>query len=96
MKRWKITVEAYPHSLPGKTSVEAQELCGGRLHTFDITADEFRDAVKIAFAIAKGVESNPHCWKAPIRGVVQDTDRTGTLVDEERMLADSAIRTFPP
>lgn len=69
MSRWIVTIEAWPHSLPGKTRDEAQELAGERRAEYEVEAQEFRDVVALAHAIQKGIKSNPAVWEAAIVGV---------------------------
>lgn len=68
--RWKITVEAWPHSM-GITREEAQEKAGPRSRTFEADAEDMTAALKVAKAFAAGIASHPLVWQAPIMAIVR-------------------------
>ena len=72
MRRWKITLEAWPHST-GNGQDADQKLAGERVQNFTVDAEDARGALKLAEAIAKGMEANPMTWRAPITAIVLET-----------------------
>jgi hypothetical protein len=70
MNRWRITIEAWPHST-GKGADKDQALAGEREQTFHVVAYDIREAMKLADCISEGMQSNPMVWKAPIKGIIQ-------------------------
>lgn len=75
MKRWRITIEAWPHST-GAGQEADQKAAGDREHYFYVDAENIRDAMKMAECFAQGMERNPAVWKAPILGVHVDRSRS--------------------
>lgn len=67
--RWKITVQAWPHST-GNGQVNDQNAAGDRERTFEIRADNMKEALKHAQSIVLGIESHPMVWQAPIMAIV--------------------------
>ena len=70
MKRWKITIEAWPFSQV------SQELAGKRSNDYPVRAEDMADAFRQAEAIAMGVRANPAVWRAPITAIVGESDLT--------------------
>lgn len=77
MHRWKVTIEAWPYSLPNMTRDEAQKLAGARSAEYEVEAQGFHEAVTLADAIVQGIRANPHVWRAPIVGLRQDIEVGG-------------------
>lgn len=71
MRRWKITVETWPYSLPNMTKADAQKLAGTRSADYEVLADCAKSALRMADAIVMGVKANPAVWNAPIVALVQ-------------------------
>lgn len=63
---WKITIEAWPHSIGGQSQAETQVACGGRIHTFKHFCSDFSEAFEAATLLSKGMLTNPVMWQAPI------------------------------
>lgn len=72
MHRWRITIEAWPHS-SGKGQTADQALAGERVQTYEIDAQTIAEALKLADCIARGICSNPAVWQAPIFGIIRVT-----------------------
>lgn len=70
MRRWKITIEAWPFFL-GCSQEEAQKLAGERSKDYVVCAIDASQELAFAEAIAMGVRSNPAVWRAPITAIVQ-------------------------
>lgn len=68
MLRWRITIEAWPHST-GAGAEADQKAAGAREQYFYADADDFTEATKLARCFADGVKANPAVWMAPIMGV---------------------------
>ena len=71
MTRWIVTIEVWPHST-GNGNEADQKAAGNRVNTFAVDADCMREAVKLANAIAQGMEAHPMVWRAPITGIVKE------------------------
>lgn len=71
MTRWKITIEAWPHSTGNGNEVD-QAAAGDRKREFIVYADGAKAAFALAEAISMGVQSHPMVWQAPIKGVVEE------------------------
>lgn len=72
MNNWLVTIQAWPHST-GNGQDADQAAAGEREKNYKIAADDARDAMRFAEAIATGVESNPAVWKAVIVGLSKVT-----------------------
>jgi len=72
--RWRITIEAWPHST-GKGQEEDQKAAGDRERYFYVDAEDIADAMKMARCFAEGMKANPAVWMAPIMGVHVDRSR---------------------
>lgn len=70
MRRWKITVEAWPFST-GQGNVVDQKNAGPRSADYYVEARDATDALRLAQAIQQGVKASPHVWEAPITALVQ-------------------------
>lgn len=70
MYRWKITIEAWPHST-GAGAAEDQAAAGERSTDFKVNARDLAHAYELARAIQMGVEVNPRVWRAPITAILQ-------------------------
>lgn len=68
MRRWRITVEAWPFST-GKGRDADQKAAGDRTHYFYVNADDIEEAMKMARCFSEGMKRNPAVWMAPIFGV---------------------------
>ena len=68
MARWKIVIEAWPHS-SGRGEEEDQKRAGDRVHYFYVDADGINEALRCAHCFAEGMKRNPMVWQAPITGV---------------------------
>ncbi len=68
MLRWRITIEAWPHST-GAGQEADQKAAGDRTHYFYVDAEDIRDAMRMAECFAEGMKRNPAVWMAPIMGV---------------------------
>lgn len=67
--RWKITIQAWPHST-GNGQLNDQKAAGDRSREFEIRASDMAEAFRHAQSIALGIKSNPMVWQAPIRAIV--------------------------
>jgi hypothetical protein len=74
MNRWRITIEAWPHST-GNGQEADQKAAGDREHYFYVDADDIGAAMKMARCYAEGMERNPAVWRPPITGVHVDRSR---------------------
>ena len=68
MNRWRITIEAWPHST-GNGAEADQKAAGDRERYFYVDADDIEHAMKMARCFAEGMRANPAVWMAPIMGV---------------------------
>lgn len=68
MMRWRIQIEAWPHST-GAGQRADQAVAGERTHFFYVDAYDITEAMKMARCFAEGMERNPAVWRAPIYGV---------------------------
>lgn len=68
MKRWRIHIEAWPHSTGAGADAD-QKAAGARTNYFYVDADDITDAMQMARCFAEGVKRNPAVWMAPIWGV---------------------------
>ncbi len=71
---WTAIIHVFPHS-SGKGSCVDQALAGERVQSFDFQADGINDAMHLAKAFAKGIETNPAVWEAPIISLAQQSMR---------------------
>lgn len=74
--RWKIAVEAWPHSTGNGD--EADKKAAGAdegAHFFYVDAGDIDEAMRMARCFAEGIERNPAVWKAPILGVYVERPR---------------------
>jgi hypothetical protein len=74
MRRWKITIEAWPFSMEKCTAEDAQKLAGERSKDYVVRAIDAAQALEFADAIAMGVRSNPAVWRAPIVALAQEPE----------------------
>lgn len=68
MRRWRIAIEARPHST-GNGNEADQKLAGDRIAYFYVDAGDISDAVKMARCFSQGMQHNPMVWEAVIVGV---------------------------
>lgn len=68
--RWRIAIETWPHST-GNGQENDRKAAGAEdgERYFYVDAEDVTDALKLAQAIAMGIEAHPAVWKAPIYGV---------------------------
>lgn len=71
MNRWRITIEACPHST-GNGADADQKAAGDRVHYFYTDANDIDEAMVRARCFAEGMKCNPAVWMAPILGVHVD------------------------
>lgn len=71
MDAWKITIEAWPHST-GRGQAIDQKDAGERSASYVVRAQDAKDALQFAEAIAMGIRSNPMVWRAPITAIVKE------------------------
>lgn len=71
MDRWKITIEAWPHST-GAGAETDQKAAGERVGSYVVRAIDAASALEFAEAIAQGVRANPMVWRAPITAIVKE------------------------
>lgn len=79
MNRWKITIEAWPHST-GNGQEADQKLAGNRSTDYVVRALDMADAMKFAEAIAMGVRANPMVWRAPIKAITEEREQFGSQI----------------
>lgn len=70
MNRWRVTIEAWPHS-SGKGQEADQAAAGPRTNDFVVRAVDMSAALEAAEHIAMGMRVNPMVWRAPITGIIQ-------------------------
>lgn len=68
MKRWRITIEVWPHSTGGGKEAD-QKAAGDSPRYFYVDAEDFEAVCLMARCFAEGIRTNPAVWHAPIRGV---------------------------
>ena len=61
MDKWRITIEAWPHST-GQGADKDQLQAGKRRQHFVVEATDHGDAVKLGEHIAQGMRTNPMVW----------------------------------
>ena len=71
--RWKITIEAWPHST-GNGNEADQAAAGDRSSEYVVTAQDIKGAMVHAEDIQVGIKHNPAVWEAPIVGIVRIPD----------------------
>ena len=75
MWRWKIIIEAWPHS-SGKGQEADQAAAGEREQYFYCSAEDIQDAMRFADCFAEGMKSNPAVWVAKITGINRYRDNS--------------------
>lgn len=73
MRRWLITIEAWPHST-GNGQTADQAAAGDRVQSYCVNARDIAEALYLANCIVKGMKSNPMVWEAPITGITQQKE----------------------
>jgi hypothetical protein len=68
MNRWRITIEAWPHSTGAGKDAD-QKTAGERTNYFYVDANDITEAMKMARCFQEGMLRNPAVWEAPIMGV---------------------------
>lgn len=68
--RWAAEIHVWPHS-SGRGQVVDQKEAGDRVQHFECNADDIADALALAQTFAKGIETNPMVWRAPIMALAR-------------------------
>lgn len=74
MDKWRITIEAWPHST-GNGHAADQAAAGPPKNDFIICAVDMKTAFESGEHIAMGMRVNPMCWRAPIVAIVKVGER---------------------
>lgn len=69
MYRWRIKIEAWPHST-GNGQSNDQKAVGDRIRDFEVRGNDMKEAYELAKCIAMGIQSHPMVWQAPITQIV--------------------------
>jgi hypothetical protein len=70
MNRWRVVIEAWPHST-GKGQTNDQAAAGEAVQTYHVKAYDIAAALVLAKCIVEGIEANPAVWQAPIKSITQ-------------------------
>jgi len=70
MCEWIAEIHVWPHST-GRGQQVDQKDAGERVQKITLRADGIQAALRMAEVFAKGIETNPMVWQAPIFGVTR-------------------------